>query len=121
MTVQNATEGAGADVVLECVGGGDPLNTALEIVRPGGRVAVVGVSSLEDFTMNLGMIFVRGIDIKFVGTVDVPGVWDQTLDMVRDGHLQPEWIISHRLSLDEAMKGYDLFKAREAMKVVLRP
>jgi len=121
MTVQNATEAAGADVVLECVGGGGPLNTALELVRPGGRIAVVGVSSLEDFTMNLGMVFVRGIDIKFVGTCNVPGIWDRTLEMVKDGHLQPDSIISHRMKLDEALEGYELFKSREAMKVVLRP
>jgi threonine dehydrogenase-like Zn-dependent dehydrogenase len=121
MAVQNATEGAGADAVIECVGGGDPLTSALELVRPGGRVSVVGVSSIEDFTMNLGLTFVRGIDIKFVGTCDVPGNWEPVLGLIKSGDLQPEAIISHTLPLDQAMRGYELFKAREAMKVVLKP
>jgi S-(hydroxymethyl)glutathione dehydrogenase/alcohol dehydrogenase len=79
------------------------------------------VSSIEDFTFNLGLTFVRGIDIKFCGTCDVPGTWDHALDLVRNGTINPESIISHTLPLDEAMKGYDLFKSREAMKVVLKP
>jgi threonine dehydrogenase-like Zn-dependent dehydrogenase len=121
VTLQDATEGAGADVALECVGGPQPLMTAIEAVRPGGRVAVIGVSSIEEFTINLGMTFLRAVDIKFCGTCDVPGIWDRTLDLVADGTLDPEAIISHRMKLEDAMKGYELFGNREAMKVVLTP
>jgi len=120
-TLQDATEGAGADVALECVGGGEPLRTAMEAVRPGGRVSVIGVSSLEDFTINLGLTFLRAIDVKFCGTCDVPHTWDTTMAMIEDGTLDPESIISHRFKLDDALEGYRLFQAREAMKVVLTP
>jgi threonine dehydrogenase-like Zn-dependent dehydrogenase len=41
--------------------------------------------------------------------------------MIRDGHIQPEAIISHRMKLEDALEGYRLFQAREAMKVVLTP
>lgn len=120
-TLQDVTEGAGADVALECVGGGDPLRTAMEAVRPGGRVAVIGVSSLEDFTINLGLTFLRGVDVKFCGTCDVPHTWDTTFEMIEAGTLDPESIISHRMKLDDALEGYELFRKREAMKVVLSP
>jgi threonine dehydrogenase-like Zn-dependent dehydrogenase len=121
MAVQNATQGSGADVVIECVGGGEPLTSAMELVRPGGRISVIGVSSIEDFTMNLGLTFVRGIDIKFCGTCDVPARWDLGIEMVKKGEIDGAAIISHTLPLEDALKGYELFKAREAMKVVLKP
>ena len=40
---------------------------------------------------------------------------------MRDGRLDPTPVISHRLSLEEAPKGYDLFDRREATKVLLAP
>jgi threonine dehydrogenase-like Zn-dependent dehydrogenase len=119
--IQDHTEGGGADVVLECVGGTQPLHTALEMLRPGGRVAVVGVSSIEDFTINLGLTFLRGVDVKFCGTTDILRRWDDALRMVAEGTLKGDSIISHSLPLDDAMRGYDLFKSRQAMKVVLKP
>jgi threonine dehydrogenase-like Zn-dependent dehydrogenase len=41
--------------------------------------------------------------------------------LIRDGRLDPKVMISHRLPLSEAPKGYELFDAKEALKVVLDP
>jgi threonine dehydrogenase-like Zn-dependent dehydrogenase len=71
--------------------------------------------------MPLQMMFVKGIDLKFCGTANVVGHWDQALDMVRTHQVDPAAIISHRLPLDQALEGYRLFESREAMKVVLKP
>ena len=119
--IQDNTQGGGADVVLECVGGIEPLHMGMEMLRPGGRVAVVGVSSLEDFTINLGLTFLRGVDVKFCGTTDILKRWDSALELVRSGQVHGEAIISHTLALEDALHGYDLFKSRQAMKVVLKP
>jgi threonine dehydrogenase-like Zn-dependent dehydrogenase len=43
------------------------------------------------------------------------------LDLVASGRLQPERIISHRMHLDDAREAYQMFEAREATKIVLRP
>jgi threonine dehydrogenase-like Zn-dependent dehydrogenase len=40
---------------------------------------------------------------------------------VRDGRLDPKVIISHRMPLSEAAKGYEMFEQKEALKVVLDP
>jgi threonine dehydrogenase-like Zn-dependent dehydrogenase len=47
--------------------------------------------------------------------------WEAALDAVRDGRIDPEAIVSHRLPLEEAEEGYRLFDGRRATKVVLTP
>jgi len=67
------------------------------------------------------MLFNKGIDVRFGGIANIPGRWDRVLDLIGKGELHPEAIISHRMKLDQALKGYELFEAREAIKVVLTP
>ena len=119
--IQDHTGGRGADVVLECVGALPAFDSAVDMVRAGGRVSVIGVYSEPEHTIPMNLIFTKGVDIKFCGTANVVGRWDTVLDLIREGAVDPTAIISHRLSLDEAVRGYQLFEAREAMKVVLTP
>jgi threonine dehydrogenase-like Zn-dependent dehydrogenase len=121
VTCQDVTEGRGVDVILECVGAAQALIPTFDMVRPGGTVSVIGVHSDPEATFPLQMLFNKGIDVQFGGIANVPARWDKVLDLIGKGELHPEAIISHRMKLDEALKGYELFEAREAMKVVLTP
>ena len=47
--------------------------------------------------------------------------WDDALALIKQGRAHPEEIISHRMKLDDAERGYELFEKREALKVVLTP
>ncbi len=117
--VQDHTGGRGADVVLECVGALPAFDAAVDMVRPGGRISVIGVYSEPEHTIPMNLIFTKGVDLKFCGTANVVGRWDMVLDLIREGAVDPTAIISHRMTLDQAIEGYELFEAREAMKVVL--
>jgi threonine dehydrogenase-like Zn-dependent dehydrogenase len=119
--IQDATGGRGADVVVECVGALPAFDAAIDIVRPGGRLSVIGVYSEPEHTIPMSLIFTKAIDVKFCGTANVIGRWDEVLRLIREGAVDPTAIISHRLNLSDAMVGYRLFEAREAMKVVLTP
>jgi threonine dehydrogenase-like Zn-dependent dehydrogenase len=119
--LQDEGPGGGVDVVLECVGGSQALLPTFDMLRPGGRVAVIGVHSEPEALLPLQLMFVKAIDLRMCGTANVLGHWDEALDMVRKGHIHPESIISHRMKLDDALEGYRLFQQREAMKVVLTP
>jgi threonine dehydrogenase-like Zn-dependent dehydrogenase len=118
---QDATEGRGVDVVLECVGFTAALVPTFDMVRPGGTVAVIGVHSDQEASLPLQLMFNKGIDVKFGGIANVPGRWDKVIEHLEAGDMHPESIISHRLKLDQALEGYELFRSREAMKVVLTP
>ncbi|HEY4869794.1 MAG TPA: alcohol dehydrogenase, partial [Candidatus Dormibacteraeota bacterium] len=74
-----------------------------------------------DLPFALNLTFVRAVDLKFCGTANIPGRWDDALEMIDSGRAHPDEIISHRMKLDDAARGYELFESREAMKVVLTP
>jgi threonine dehydrogenase-like Zn-dependent dehydrogenase len=119
--VQDKTGGRGADVVLECVGAIPALDQAIDVVRAGGRISVIGVYSEPEYAMPLSLVFSKGIDLKMCGTANVIGRWEHVLDLIREGAVDPTAIISHRMNLSQAIEGYRLFEAREALKVVLTP
>jgi threonine dehydrogenase-like Zn-dependent dehydrogenase len=119
--VAGATNGAMADVGIEAVGLIDAFKDAMKCVRDGGRVTVVGVYGIERYELPMGRVWVRGLDLRFSGMANVQDHWDDALLAVAKGDLDPTAVITHRLTLDEAEKGYELFESRAATKVVLTP
>ncbi|MGZ8598641.1 MAG: alcohol dehydrogenase catalytic domain-containing protein [Actinomycetota bacterium] len=115
------TDGRGADVVIEAVGSAEGFERALDVVRRGGRVVVVGVYASEVFQAQLGVWWARAIDVRFTGICPVHAVWERAMAEVERGRLDPVPLVSHRLPLEEAAAGYDLFDSRVATKVLLLP
>jgi threonine dehydrogenase-like Zn-dependent dehydrogenase len=97
------------------------LLDCIDIARAGGRISVIGVHSDQELQLPLNTTFVKAIDLKFCGTANIIGRWDDALAMVASGVAHPDAIISHRMKLDDAVRGYELFERREALKVVLTP
>lgn len=119
--VAGATGGAMADIAIEAVGSVAVFKSAMKCVREGGRVAVVGVYGTERYELPMGMVWVRGLDIRFSGMANVQAHWDDAMKAIDDGAIDPTILITHRLPLEQAVEGYELFASREAMKVVLTP
>jgi 2-desacetyl-2-hydroxyethyl bacteriochlorophyllide A dehydrogenase len=115
------TAGRGADVVIEAVGSGPAFDRALDVVRRGGRVVVAGVYASEVVPAQLGVWWSRALDVRFTGLCPVHAVWERAMAQVERGALDPTPLVSHRLSLEEASAGYELFRARRATKVLLFP
>jgi alcohol dehydrogenase len=121
MAVCDLTEGRGADVVIEAVGHPSSYDTAVEIVRRGGTISVVGVFVGERVEVALGVYWARALRIVFAGMCPVHAWWERSMEAVRTGAIDPRPLISHVLPLEEAVRGYELFDARQATKVVLKP
>ena len=121
MALARMTEGRGADVVIDAVGATDAYETALEVVRRGGRVVIVGVYSSQRVELQLGVAWVRGISLVFSGETPIHALWGATMERVATGALDPTPLVSHRLPIVRAAEGYDLFERRIATKVVLDP
>jgi 2-desacetyl-2-hydroxyethyl bacteriochlorophyllide A dehydrogenase len=117
----DATEGRGADVAIDAVGSPAALQRAVDVVRRGGSVVVVGVYASELLEIQLGVYWARALTIRFTGLCPVHAWWQRAMDEVLAGRLDPEPLISHRLPLEDAVRGYELFERREATKVVLIP
>jgi threonine dehydrogenase-like Zn-dependent dehydrogenase len=117
----DATDGRGADVVIDAVGHAEAYHGAVDAVRRGGIVVVIGVYSSEVADVQLGTYWARGLTIRFAGLTPVLLWWEQALASVERGEVDPRPLISHRLPLDEAPEGYRIFDRREATKVLLLP
>jgi threonine dehydrogenase-like Zn-dependent dehydrogenase len=116
-----ATDGRGADVVIEAVGTPSAFETAVDVVRRGGRVVVLGVYAGESIELQIGVWWARALDVRFAGICPVHVWWERAMAAVVDGRIDPAPLVSHRLALEDAVKGYELFDRREATKVILVP
>ena len=115
------TDGRGADVVLEAVGSAEAYATAVDVVRRGGTVVVIGMFAGESVELQLGVYWARGITVRFAGICPVHAWWERAMSELEAGRLDPFPLVTHRLPLEEAAEGYRLFDRRDAMKVVLAP
>jgi threonine dehydrogenase-like Zn-dependent dehydrogenase len=101
---------------------GIALREAIMSCRNGGVVSVVGVYGglLDKFP--IGSVMNRGLTIR-AGQCHVHRYMKPLLERIVNGEIDPTFIVTHRLSLDEAAKGYELFKHKQddCLKVVLKP
>jgi alcohol dehydrogenase len=117
--VMELTDGLGADVAFEAVGVPETFELATELIRPGGRVANVGVHG-RAATLHLEKLWIRDVTITtgLVDTFSIP----QLMRLVASGRLDPSLFATHRYSLEDTMAAYDTFADAantHALKVVL--
>ena len=117
--VRAMTDGLGVDVAIEAVGVPATFGACLEIVRPGGSVANVGVHGAPvELPIQDLWIMDLSITTGLVSTNTTP----MLLKLVAQGRLPAEKFATHRFALDEMVEAYDTFgRAAEtkALKVVL--
>jgi threonine dehydrogenase-like Zn-dependent dehydrogenase len=98
------------------------LREAIMSCRNGGIVSVVGVYGGFVDKFPLGAVMNRGLSIR-TGQCHVQRYLRPLLQRIENDEIDPSFIVTHRLPLDEAPRGYDLFKRKEddCLKVVLKP
>jgi threonine dehydrogenase-like Zn-dependent dehydrogenase len=98
------------------------LRESIISCRPGGVVSVIGVYGgfVDKFPM--GAVMNKGLTIRS-GQCHVHRYLRPLLERVQNGEIDPSFIVTHRLPLDDAPHGYELFKNKEddCLKVVLTP
>jgi alcohol dehydrogenase len=117
--VHAATDGLGADVVMEAVGTPATFELCTTLVRPGGRVANIGVHGAPA-TLHLEDLWIKDLTIT-TGLVDTHSTPD-LLAMLTAHQLDVGHLVTHRFALDEFEHAYDVFAdpaGTGALKVVL--
>jgi S-(hydroxymethyl)glutathione dehydrogenase / alcohol dehydrogenase len=139
--LKEITQG-GADIVIDCVGmdgkmtpleflatgaklqGGamGALVMATQCVRKGGTIQVTGVYGARYNAFPLGDIFNRNVNLR-TGQAPVIPYMPTLYNMLVENKVDPSDIITHRLPLDDAAHGYEVFDTRteDCIKVVLKP
>ena len=98
------------------------LRQAINCCRKGGTVSIPGVYGgfLDKFPM--GPAFGKGLTFK-MGQTHVHRYLKPLLERVEKGDIDPSFVITHRVSLDEVPDAYSMFQKRqdECIKVVIKP
>ena len=113
------TDGLGADVAVEAVGVPETFDLCTRLIRPGGRVANVGVHG-KPVALHLEDLWIRDVTIT-TGLVDT-STTPTLLRLLAGGGLDASSFATHRFALDDFMEAYDTStRAAEtgALKVIL--
>lgn len=119
--VKALTDGLGVDVAIEAVGYPETLLTTAALVRPGGRIANVGVHGTP-VELPMQEMWIQNVTLTMglVDTVSIPTL----LKMVSSGRLPAEKMGTHSFTFDQMDEAYDVFHNAAdnlALKVVITP
>jgi alcohol dehydrogenase len=117
--VRSVTRGRGADVAIEAVGVPASFELCTSLVRPGGRVANIGVHG-KPATLHLESLWIRDITVT-TGLVDATST-DTLLRLIESHQINAARFVTHRFALDDILTAYDVFgRAAEtgAIKVMM--
>jgi len=111
--------GKGLDMVFEATGNPRSIPQALDMVRQGGKVILIGIHP-EHASFDTTNLVRRSKSILGAYGYDSE-IWRRALWLLDSGKVNAEPMITHRFSLDEAVKGFELAVKREATKVLFIP
>jgi len=120
--LQDATDGRGVDVALECVGSEAATRSAFLVVRPGACIAAAGVHCEPHFAFSPGDAYDKNLTYR-AGRCPARAMMEQTMPLVAARSFELGALFSHRLPFDEARRGYEMFERRldGCTKVLLTP
>jgi Zn-dependent alcohol dehydrogenase len=115
--------GRGADVAFEVIGLGATMEQAIDMVRPGGEVVLVGVPRMDVF-LNLNAAFTFLYTAKTVkgcwyGSADVNRDVPKLLDLYGKGELKLDELISRRIDLDDVNGAFEAMTSGEVARSVI--
>ena len=118
--VQALTHGRGADISFEVVGAGPTVKTAIDCVRKGATVTLVG-NLAPTVEMPLQAIVTR--QLRLQGSCAINGEYEAALSLISSGKMNVEAILSAEVPLDEGADWFKRLYAKEKglIKVVLKP
>jgi threonine dehydrogenase-like Zn-dependent dehydrogenase len=141
--IKKTTDWFGADVCIDAVGGdaaGNAMQTitgrklmlqagsatalhwAINSVKKGGIVSIVGVYGPTDNLVPIGNVVNKGITIR-ANQASVKRLLPRLIEHIQAGRLDPKGIITHRVPLEEAADAYHIFSAKldNCIKTILIP
>jgi L-iditol 2-dehydrogenase len=118
--VQARTGGLGADAVFEAVGKNETVNVAIDCVRKGGRVTLIG-NVTPAVTISLQKVVSR--ELRLQGSAASSGEYPEAMQWMRDGKICVKQLISAVAPLEEGAEWFRRLYGREPglMKVILAP
>jgi L-iditol 2-dehydrogenase len=96
----------GLDVVFECCGQQEAFDQAVDVLKPGGRLVVVGIPEFDRWSMNVELTRRKEISLQFIRRqVDCV---DSALEMMENGKINIANMVTHRFPFGNTKEAFDL-------------
>jgi L-iditol 2-dehydrogenase len=110
--IRASTGGRGVDVVIECAGAAETPGQAVELVRPGGTVVLVGIPEDDRTAFPASIARRKGVTIKL--SRRMKHVYTRAMALVQAGMVDLSQLVSHRFPLAEAPRAFAVLDNPEA-------
>ena len=111
--------GGGVDVAFEAVGKAATQALALDCLKTGARLVLVGYSP-ENLALNAGRVMFRELDV--IGSLGCrPVDYPRAIEMVQGGRVNLKELVTHRFPLDRIHEALDTLRGGDAFRIVVTP
>jgi len=115
--LQDASQGRGFEVGIDCSGNAEARSLCLEMARPWGRVVFVGEGGTASFAPSPTLIH-KQLTMYGSWVCSVPQMEDLVEHLVR-WEIRPDAMVTHRFALDQARDAYEIFDGGQTGKVAI--
>lgn len=99
-------ENLGLDIVFECCGQQEAFDQAIEVLKPGGKLVVVGIPEFDRWSMAVDDTRRKEISLQFIRRQ--VGCVEDSLEMMKNGIINIDNMITHRFPFDRTKEAFDL-------------
>jgi L-iditol 2-dehydrogenase len=99
-------EPAGVDVVFECAGQQETIDQAVELLKPGGKLMLIGIPRLERISFTIDKI--RRKEITIVNVRRQNDCTQTAIDLIASGKITADFMITHRFKLEQTRQAFDM-------------
>jgi threonine 3-dehydrogenase len=119
--VKEATDGAGADVLLEMSGNPAAIHQGFEMLRPGGRASLLGIPK-DPVTFDLvNDVIFKGATVQGIYGRRMFETWVQMTALLKHGRLNLDPLFKERMPLEKFGDAFALLESGQAGKILLYP
>jgi len=113
------TNQRGLDVLFEAAGENPAVDTAIDTVKPGGRVILAGIPSDNRTSFNASTARRKGVTIMLVRRMK--NTYPRATQLVVDGLVDVRSLVTHRFSMENFEEAFAVALRREGLKVMITP
>ena len=113
------THKLGVDVAFEVAGDNSAVETAIETAKPGGRVVLCGIPTINQVQFRASTARRKGLSIMMVRRMK--HVYPRAVKMVEAGQVDVHSLVTHRFPLEQAAEAFQLAQKREGLKIIISP
>lgn len=99
-------ESAGLDIVFDCCGKQEAMDQAIELMKPGGKIVIVGIPEFDRWSLPADLS--RRKEISFQNVRRQNGRMQRAIDLISEGSIDMSPMITHRYPFHEADKAFQL-------------